>query len=193
MSNFHIRRLVAADANAYRALMLDAYATHRIEFISTRAEREGQPIAWWAERIGDAHSSKCAFGAYIDSVLIGTVALEFETREKTRHKATLIGMYVSERARGGGVGRQLVEAAQAAARAREGVHLVQLTVTEGNTAALKLYERCGFVAFGSEPRAIFAEGQFRGKVHMWCDLRAGELYLKRTVSEDVLIVSFKEL
>ena len=154
--------------------MLDAYATHRIEFISTRAEREGHPIAWWENRIGDAQSATTAFGAFDADSLVGTAALEFETREKTRHKATLIGMYVSERARGGGVGRQLVEAAQAAARTREGVHLVKLTVTEGNTAALKLYERCGFVAFGIEPRAIFAEGQFRGKVHMWCDLRASE-------------------
>ena len=173
MSKFHIWRLVAADAATYRAMMLDAYATHRVEFTSTRAEREEQPIAWWEKRIGDAHSSACAFGAFDGDTLVGTVALEFETREKTRHKATLIGMYVSERARGSGVGRQLVDAVIAAARARDGVNLVKLTVTEGNAAAQQLYERCGFVAFGIEPRAMFAEGEYRGKVHMWCDLRVG--------------------
>ena len=173
MSNFHIRRLVAADAATYRAMMLDAYATHRIEFTSTHAEREGHPIAWWEKRIGDEHSATTAFGAFEADVLVGTTALEFETREKTRHKATLIGMYVSEPARGSGMGRQLVEAAKTAARAHEGVNLVKLTVTEGNAAAQQLYERCGFVVFGIEPRAMFAEGEYRGKVHMWCDLRAG--------------------
>lgn len=172
MSNFLIRRLVPADAATYRALMLDAYASHRIEFTSTRAEREGQPISWWENRIGDAHSSACAFGAFEADTLVGTVALEFETREKTLHTATLIGMYVSERARGGGVGRQLVEAVKAAARVRVGVNLVKLTVTEGNAAAQQLYERCEFVAFGIEPRAMFAEGEYRGKIHMWCDLQA---------------------
>ena len=151
--------------------MLDAYATHRIEFTSTAAEREGQPISWWEKRIGDEHSATTAFGAFEGDALAGTVALEFETREKTRDKATLIGMYVSEHARGGGVGRQLVEAAKTAARAREGVNLLKLTVTEGNAAAQQLYERCGFVAFGIEPRAMFAEGAYRGKVHMWCDIR----------------------
>jgi RimJ/RimL family protein N-acetyltransferase len=173
MSKFHIRRLVAADAATYRAMMLDAYATHRVEFTSTRAEREGQPMGWWEKRIGDAHSATTAFGAFDGDTLVGTAALEFETREKTRHKATLIGMYVSERARGGGVGRQLVEAAKTAARGREGINLVKLTVTEGNEAAQQLYERCGFVVFGIEPRAMFAEGEYRGKVHMWCDLRVG--------------------
>ena len=173
VSAIHIRRLVAADAATYRAMMLDAYATHRVEFTSTRAERDGQPMGWWEKRIGDVHSATTAFGAFDGDTLVGTAALEFETREKTRHKATLIGMYVSERARGGGVGRQLVEAAKAAARERDGINLVKLTVTEGNAAAQQLYERCGFVVFGIEPRAMFAEGEYRGKVHMWCDLRAG--------------------
>jgi ribosomal protein S18 acetylase RimI-like enzyme len=177
VSTFHIRRLVTADADVYRALMLRAYATHLVEFTSTPAESKGHPISWWEKRIGDdadAHSSTCAFGAFDGTALVGAVALEFETREKTRHKATLIGMYVAERARGSGAGRQLVEAAKAAARAREVVNVVQLTVTDGNAAARALYDRCGFVAFGIEPRAVFAECQYRSKVHMWCNLLGGE-------------------
>lgn len=100
------------------------------------------------------------------------MALEFESREKTRHKATLIGMYVGEAARGQGAGRRLVEAVLAHARAREGVSVVRLTVTQGNAAAQHLYESCGFVPFGVEPRAVKNEGTFHAKVHLWCDLEA---------------------
>jgi RimJ/RimL family protein N-acetyltransferase len=60
----------------------------------------------------------------------------------------------------------------AQARERAGVRLVQLTVTDGNTAAQALYERCGFIRFGLEPLAVAVGAQFVSKVHMWCDLDA---------------------
>lgn len=41
-----------------------------------------------------------------------------------------------------------------------------LTVTEGNASAIRLYEDAGFVAFGTEPRAILVNDQLLGKVHM---------------------------
>jgi RimJ/RimL family protein N-acetyltransferase len=66
-----------------------------------------------------------------------------------------------------------VRAALAAARARPGVRVVTLTVTEGNDAAVGLYARCGFRAFGTEPLAIATPAGFRSKVHMWLDLAAG--------------------
>ncbi len=165
-----VRPLVPDDADAYRALMLRAYAEHPMEFTSTVAERAVQPREWWVKRIGHELAAARAFGAFIDGALCGSVALEFEAREKTRHKAALIGMYVAPEARGRRAGQALVNAVLAAARARPGVKQVMLTVTEGNAPAAALYEACGFVAYGTEPRAVFADGAYRGKVHMWCDL-----------------------
>lgn len=52
------------------------------------------------------------------------------------------------------------------------MRLVQLTVTEGNDAAQKLYEDCGFRRFGVEPLAIAVGPEMFAKVHMWCDLGA---------------------
>ncbi|MBL8520838.1 MAG: GNAT family N-acetyltransferase [Betaproteobacteria bacterium] len=165
-----MRPLDSTDADAYRALMLDAYARHPAEFTSTVEERAVQPIEWWVRRIGGESTDARAFGAFREGELVGTVALEFATRTKMRHKATLIGMYVVEAGRRCGTGRQLVRTVLDAARARAGVRQVLLTVTEGNHPAQRLYESCGFEAFGTEPRALYADGRFRGKVHMWCDL-----------------------
>ena len=117
----------------------------------------------------------CGFGSLaIFCIMIG---LSFEPREKAKHKATLFGMYVPDARRQQGIGRSLVLAALAHARARPGMRVVQLTVTEGNVAAEALYEQCGFVRFGIEPFAIAVAGRFLSKVHMWCDLE--ELPLAR--------------
>jgi ribosomal protein S18 acetylase RimI-like enzyme len=57
-------------------------------------------------------------------------------------------LFVTEEARGGGHGRELVEAAFESARAR-GCRRMELDVNEQNEAALRFYESLGFT---SEPK-----------------------------------------
>jgi ribosomal protein S18 acetylase RimI-like enzyme len=166
-----VRRLVPADAPAYRDLMLEAYARHPDAFTSSVVERAALPMTWWESRLDPAAQPKeLVLGAIADARLAAVAGLAFETREKARHKASLFGMYVAPAFRGAGIGRQLVDAVLASARTRPGVRVVQLTVTDGNTQARTLYERCGFVAFGVEPMAVAVGAGFVAKVHMWCDL-----------------------
>lgn len=168
-----VRRLGPDDAAHYRALMLQAYAQHPDAFTSSVREREALPLSWWAARLapGDAAAERVlgAFGA--DGVLCGVAGLSLDSRDKARHKATLFGMYVPPAQRGAGWGGRLVRAALDQARAQTGVLQVLLTVTEGNVAAQRLYERCGFRAWGVEPRAVAVGSGFVNKVHMVCDLR----------------------
>lgn len=150
--------------------MLHAYAAAPDAFTSTPEERAAEPESWWVRRIADATGHSVAFGAFQGDALVGTVTVEFATKPKTRHKAHVIGMFVSESARGLGAGKQLLAAALGAAAARPGVIVVTLTVTEGNAAAIRLYESCGFRAFGVEPLAIATPAGFKSKVHMWLPL-----------------------
>ena len=167
-----IHRLAPADAASYRALMLQAYARHPEAFTSTVEERAALPLEWWHRRL-DARpdANEMVLAATDGDRMMGVAGLSFETRTRSRHKATLFGMYVADAFRQRGVGEALVRAALEHARSRAGVRLVQLTVTEGNRSARALYERCGFVAFGVEPLAIAVGDRFLGKVHMWCGLR----------------------
>ncbi len=156
--------------------MLDAYERHPDAFTSSHAERAALPHLWWESRFDTGFApSEMVLGAFQDGQLAGAAGLWFETREKARHKAGLFGMYVPLAFRHQGLGRQLVLAALRHATARNGVTLVQLTVTLGNTGAQSLYEKCGFVQFGIEPNAIAVGPQFLSKVHMWCDLSTAEL------------------
>lgn len=161
-----VARLDASHAATYRDLMLEAYVQAADAFTSTAEERAAQPLAWWVDRIASPAGRSEAFGAFVDGRLVGSVALEYSVKPKTRHAALLLGMYVRPAARGGGVGRALLDAAIAAARERPGVDSLTLTVTEGNHAAIGLYAAAGFVAWGTEPRAILTPSGHRGKVHM---------------------------
>jgi ribosomal protein S18 acetylase RimI-like enzyme len=163
-----IERLSPCHAGAYRALMLEAYAAHPEAFTSTVAERERRPLSWWEARLSaEPAAHELVLGAFDGVDLIGVVGLSFEQREKVRHKAKLFGMYVRPQYRGQGLGRQLVQSALTHARQRPGVKLVQLTVTETNTPAVALYESCGFLRFGTEPRAVALGSQYVTKLHLW--------------------------
>lgn len=166
-----IRRLVPGDATAYRALMLEAYERHPDAFTSSTSERAVLPLTWWEARLADGPKpTDIVLGAFRESHLAGVAGLSFQSREKARHKATLFGMFVLPSFRQSGVGRELVLAALDHAKARDGVILVQLTVTQGNDGAQALYERCGFVTFGVEPFAVAIGAAFVSKVHMWCNV-----------------------
>ncbi len=168
----HIRRLTKADVAPYRELMLEAYAAADGSFISTFTERAPLPLRWWEERIAHEDGSSVTFGAFVDDVLAGTAGLKFEDRTRTRHKATLFGMYVAPAHRGVGLGKALIGAALDCARTREAVTAAYLALTEGNAAALALYEACGFIAYATEPMALRDDANaYRGVVHMWQRLR----------------------
>jgi RimJ/RimL family protein N-acetyltransferase len=151
--------------------MLHAYDAAADAFTSTAEERATEPESWWVKRIADPSSLSLAFGAFQGEELVGTVTVEFVAKPKTKHKAHLIGMFVSEPARGTGASKALLEAALGAARARPGVLVITLTVTEGNLPATRLYESFGFKTFGVEPMAIATPSGFRSKVHMWLPLQ----------------------
>lgn len=165
-----IARLQASDVDRYRALMLHAYASAPDAFTSTPEERAAAPLAWWAGRLADPLGLSLALGAFVDDALVGTVTVEFSAKPKTRHKAHLLGMFTHEASRGLGAGRALVRAALQAAGERPGVQVVTLTVTQGNGPAVRLYESCGFRAFGVEPMAIATPTGFLSKEHMWLQL-----------------------
>jgi ribosomal protein S18 acetylase RimI-like enzyme len=108
-----------------------------------------------------------AFGAFEERELVGSVALEFSSKPKTRHNALVIGMYVLPRCRGRGAARALLQAAIDDCNTRGNIRTMKLTVTQGNEAAIGLYRTSGFEVFGTEPMAILTPSGFKAKVHMW--------------------------
>jgi ribosomal protein S18 acetylase RimI-like enzyme len=166
-----VQRLTPLDAPAYRAIMLEAYGHHPNAFTSSVAEREGLSLKWWESRLSRGPSApEVVLGLFKEQCLAGVAGISFDKRDKARHKATLFGMYVLSHFRSSGIGRQLVVSALEHARNRDGIKLVQLTVTDGNRAAQTLYANCGFEQFGLEPFAVAVGDEFVSKSHMWYNL-----------------------
>lgn len=159
-----IRRLTTDDAPAYRELRLRALREHPQAFTSDWEEASTRPPEESRERL--AAVGVLFWGAFDEvGALVGMVGLECTSRAKERHKAKVVAMYVSREAAGRGLGRELLQALVLQARSI-GLSDLVLTVTEGNSSALRLYREAGFAAFGTEPRAIVVQGIPHAKVHM---------------------------
>ncbi len=163
-----IRPLRPEDAPLYRPFRLRMLREHPEAFSSSAEEEELQAPEVVRQRLSS--DSRRYWGAFEGGRLVGTVGLDREQRRKNRHKATVVGMYVAREHSGHGIGRALL--ATLLAEARDcGLELLVLTVTEGNSSAIHLYETLGFCSFGVEPRAILIEGRAYAKVHMYLELR----------------------
>jgi len=90
-----------------------------------------------------------------DGQWLGVVTLEREQgREKRRHIAWILRMYVAQGSAGAGVGRRLLRAALARAAELPGVAKVNLTVAAHNARAVGLYESEGFRTIAREEDAF---------------------------------------
>lgn len=156
-----VRRLGADDVDAYRAIRLEALEIAPPEaFASTLAREQAFSRQDFVQRLENG----CALGAFAEGALLGIVGLVVAAGEKERHKGTLVGMYVRDSARGRGAGQALIEALLVEAAGK--VEQVNLVVSERNLAARRLYERCGFTAYGLEKRSLKYRDQYFDDVLM---------------------------
>lgn len=144
---FTIRRLVPADAAAFKTVRLRGLQDHPDAFTS-RPEDWDLPLEVFVERI---QASPVIGGFAPDGTLLGHLylATSFATAAKTKHKCEIWSVYVTPEARGSGLGDALI--AEAIRVARElGFDWLKLQVAEHNAPARRLYERHGFTVFGRE-------------------------------------------
>jgi len=152
-----IRLLRAADAAAFQRLRLEGLREAPASFAGSPEDEQDTPLAEVARRL-EAPAGAGVLGAFDGEALVGIVGLARDTRAKLAHKGHVWGMYVHPRARGRGLGRELMQAAIAQARAMPGVERLTLVADTTNAPAIALYESLGFVAYGREPDAVRIAG-----------------------------------
>ncbi|MFH6786473.1 MULTISPECIES: GNAT family N-acetyltransferase [Methylobacterium] len=160
MHAFEIRRLGAADGPAYRALRLEALERHPESFGTAFEDVAGHGPDWFGQRLEQG----ITLGAFRDGALAGAVTLVLNEGAKLRHKGDVVAVYLRPAARGLGLGAALLNRLVDEARPR--VEALRLTVEAGNGAALRLYERLGFRAYGRERRALKIGGRYHDEVLM---------------------------
>src|SRR5215471_17774916 len=133
-----IRRLTPDDASVLARLRLEALQTEPRAFAQSPDEAAATPIEQVAERLRVEGSF--IVGAFEDGSLVGMVGFVRGGHHKTSHKGHLWGVYVTQNVRRQGVGRQLLAAAIAEARALPGLTQITLAVSEDHPEAKRLYE-----------------------------------------------------
>jgi ribosomal protein S18 acetylase RimI-like enzyme len=160
-----IRRLTPTDAIAYRRLRLRGLRQSPLAFGSSYAEEAKYPLAVFETRLQPS-ASKWAFGAFAGEQLVGVVTLIRDGKPKTKHNASIYGMYVERKMRRNGLGRRLLHRAIETARRMRGLRQVRLAVVEGNRPALHLYERAGFKVYGREEAALRVAGKYYAELFL---------------------------
>jgi RimJ/RimL family protein N-acetyltransferase len=161
-----IRKMVKADAEAYRDLRLHALQTNPEAFGGSYEESLEQGIEFFRNRIPELDSENVIFVAEVDSQLLGMMGLVRSDRLKSKHRATVWGVFVDPALRGKGVGRRLMEAISNHARQLGGLRHVSLSVITTNTPALRLYESFGFTVWGTEPESLLVNGIYYDEYYM---------------------------
>jgi len=159
-----IRELRDEEAGLFVALRKEALLDAPLSF----AASPGDDFASTSEAVRDQLRRApdwVILGAFEDG-LVGTVGLFRDRHLKSAHKVHIWGMYVSPGHRAKGVAAALLQAAVDHARGLSGVAWVQLSVSSSAPAALRLYERAGFLVWGTEPDALRHAGRSVDEHHL---------------------------
>lgn len=154
-----IRRLNETDWEAYRTIRLEALQLAPEAFGSDYDEASERTPEVWAA--GLSLPDTIVLGAFTEvgspaaeGQIVGMAGLSRERRIKTRHKATVFGVYLSPAVRGAGCAKALVNELIRLARTMGGVEQLMLCVVSENAAAKAVYTGLGFRVYGREPRAL---------------------------------------
>lgn len=148
--DLEIAVLTASDADTYNAFLLQGVRAHPDALRISPRDIAATPFKTDHGGEGSTFVARGARGEWL-----GIVTVEREVgREKRRHIAWVLRMYVAAEASGAGVGRTLLLRAIARARELPGVEKVNLTVAAHNERAVHLYTACGFREFSRESDAF---------------------------------------
>jgi len=146
------------DMPAFRVLRLQALRDHPEAFSADYQTHLAADDAYWGRYFNFGEHSIIYF-AFHREALVGMTGVRLDTSPKTKHNASIQGVYTLPEWRGHGIARALVNACCDWAR-DHGALIARLGVTTTNQSALRCYESCGFKITGTDPMAICVDGKF---------------------------------
>jgi phosphinothricin acetyltransferase len=144
------------DWPAVRAIYLEGIATKNATF-------ETEAPAW--EKWDAAHLKNCRLVARLDGQVVGWAALSPVSSRCVYAGVVEESIYISESARGQGVGKRLL-AALVEASEQAGIWTLQTGIFPENEISLRLHERCGFRRLGVREKIGQMDGIWRDVVLM---------------------------
>jgi len=152
-----IRQALIKDAESYRALRLEALHQHPEVYSADEKVNLERPKSFWEERVRSLGRDDMIMFAEHEQVLVGMCGIYLGESPKTRHSATIVGVYVKPEFRNLHIAGALIEICVDWAR-DQGARVVKLAVVTNDETAIHCYRRGRFEVYGTEPQALFYSG-----------------------------------
>lgn len=163
-----IRVLGPDDAEIFAAIRLESLEQEPDAFGATLEDERKRTLEGWQERLtaSPTHESRF-YGAFVDGQLTGIIGYFRHKGAKVRHKASIVSMYVRASHRGTGAAAALMQTVLGHLRTVPEIDQVQLAVVSSNKAALRFYEKMGFLPYGYEKQALKVGDRYLDETHMY--------------------------
>ncbi|EKO3559106.1 GNAT family N-acetyltransferase [Vibrio metschnikovii] len=138
------------DSLKYRELRLESLRLYPEAFGSDYRTQSQLPKLFFEQMIEKESNDHIMLGAFYNNELVGLCGL---LSLEQSHSLELVQMYVSPNVRGKSIGQTLLTKAKSVLQDRNGDRL-ELTVYSGNLAAIKSYEKFGFIRVASQLKEI---------------------------------------
>lgn len=169
-----IRQITEQDAEQLFMLRVECSheapeAFHGITTFTDEEDKQAQ-IQNTITRLAAATASNYTLGAFENGELLGSVGFGRNSYSLVSHRSVLYGLFVRPDQQGKGIALQLCQAVIRRARDLPGLEQIELGVHVENHAAIHLYEKLGFVRYGTIPRALKSGDRYIDEYDMALDL-----------------------
>lgn len=166
-----IRVLNSSDAVSYQALRLLALSTDADAYFSTYEEASKLPLFAFEQEV---RTQPVPFGYYgwFEDGLQAYVSLQMPYFEKQQHTADIFNLYVHPDFRKRGIARTMVRHLIDRSYQIPKIEALFLSVMDGNTKAIQLYEGLGFQVYGNKEHALKSGTRYVNELYMRLDLKS---------------------
>ena len=167
-----IESLNPEHASALNELIKVGLREYPTSFTTDLSGIEDRPDQVVADHLRSLQSSDdFRLGAFYGSgKLVGTVRLIRQQSPKQLHAADVVFLFVHREYQNQGIGRLLMASAIEKAKEVRGLELLYLSVSLDSKAAIRLYEKVGFVPTGVIKRQIKISNKYYDLSTMWLPL-----------------------
>ena len=144
-----------------RDIRLKALRSDAIAFGKSFSEEKNYPPNIWKNYLRKKH----AIYIFVDDMPVGMLAMKPYTGVRTRHIATLVGMYISKEHRGKGLGDILLKEMIRRIK-KKGYKKIELDVNTRQLPAIRLYKKNGFRKVGIWKKELFVNGRYYDEYFM---------------------------
>lgn len=148
------------DIAAFREIRIESAQNAPETFRATVEDMENKTTQDFQNHISGAQEGDFVVGAFVEGELVGVATLYHESYAKLSHKVIIGGLYVKPQYRKVGIATQLLNEVVQRVKNAGGIRHINLSVITTNTSAMKLYEKLGFVTYGTEPNSVYVNDTY---------------------------------